>query len=162
MTNVVPTFGAEPESFVRLLSLGLGGDKRDSGAAEQAKADLLRARLAGPLPPGGRPLGEALLDEATAPAVLERIKDYGKSLVRRKQSDAEHSVGTAIYYAAIASALVFQGTKITRHSYPALADAFDKLSEKPWMAPELLRQFSRAREICRGRADSSRSAAVNT
>ena len=163
--------GSEPEQLARLLSLGLEGEDQDEGASQQAKADLLRARLAGILPPetaaadelqaivgrirkellplGGKSLAEALLDPESGLAVFQKIKDYAKTLSARKTSEVEHSVAVAIYFAAIAGALLRHDKRITSRSYPALVEAFDTLIEKRWMTPELARCFAEARRYCR-------------
>ena len=93
-------------------------------------------------------MGGVLLDSETGLDVLETIKDYGKKLVAGKDSEAEHAVSTAIYFAAIASALLFHDQKITSYTYPALAEAFSTLIDKQWLAPELARHLAKARRLC--------------
>ena len=145
----------------------------DSSKAKNAEAtaELIRAHLAGPLPPdtvviealpailgamrkellpeGGKPIGELLLDCDTSLEVIERIKDHGKRLARRNEPN--HSVGTAIYYTAIASALVLHGKKVTKHPYAYLRDSFDAIN-RSWMTLEIQRHIAKALRICSKRA----------
>ena len=169
MDKKTTTFGRDPGGIARLLGIGAEADQGGE-SPEEAKADLLRARLSGTLPletavvedlPAiagrlcedlfplrGKPLGDALLDKETSLAVLERIKDYGKKLAGRKDRETEHAVGIAIYFAAIASALLFHDKRITSYGHQALTEAFGTLIEKRWVAPELVRHFSKARKLC--------------
>ena len=170
MKKHTTTFGVGSEQLARLLGIGLDLDDHEHCSPNQAKAALLRTRLSGTLPldpavvdalpailgrvcrellpMGGRSLGGVLLDSETGLDVLETIKDYGKKLVAGKDSEAEHAVSTAIYFAAIASALLFHDQKITSYTYPALAEAFSTLIDKQWLAPELARHLAKARRLC--------------
>ena len=163
MGDVQTTFGRD-DGLAELLRIG-------AGSPEDAKADLLAARVAGPLPLDaagadkmqaivgrlrerlmplhGRPLRDALLDEQTALDDLVTIKEYGKQLAAREDSEVAHAVAVAVYFAAIAAALVSHGKRITSYSYPALVSAFGVLVDKRWMLPELARLFSKAKRICR-------------
>ena len=174
MKKDTTTFGLEPERLARLLGLGMEGDSSVETDPDTSKEELLRLRLAGTLPletavidaiPAiagrlceellplrGKALGEALLDETTELRVLKKVKDYGKKLAARQDSDVEHAVSVTIYFAAIAGALLFHDHKITNYSYPALGEAFGTLIDKPWMAPELARHFSKARKLCKKRS----------
>jgi len=101
------------------------------------------------LPLGGKPLRKVLLDEETDLRIIEKIKEYGKKLAVREEP--ERSAGIAVYYAAIASALVFHEKKITRHSYRYLRDSFEVL-DKNWMPGDLARHITKAHRVCRKRA----------
>ena len=163
------TYGLSPGTLERLLGIGVG-----DGSGEDAKAtkeQLLCARLDGTLPLdtavvralpvllgklqkemlplGGKSLGDALLDPSTDLEDLKRVKDHAKQQAARKASESEHAVAIAIYYAAIASALLFCGERITAYSYEKLAASFDMLVDKRWIAPELARHLSKARKFCR-------------
>jgi hypothetical protein len=151
-----------------LLGIGISG--RQKPEVDPLAGELLEAQLASTLPLdslvadtppavmgrserervplSGRPLGEVLLDSATDLTTIRGIKDYGKKLAGRKDSGADHAVGIAIYYAAIASAMVFHEEKITQHSFRSLADAFDTLRQKPWVPSELSRHFLIAHGYC--------------
>ncbi len=165
------TFGLTPERLSRILAMGLkNGDGQDDAEVNRAPVQALQGMLsrkvtldaAEPesLPAilnrpcdelsaiTGRTISELLLDSETDLAVIKTLKDYGKELVRRGAPEARVSAATAIYYAAIASALVFHGHKITRHSYPRLREAYVKLEQEPWMSHELKDLFRRARAVC--------------
>jgi hypothetical protein len=168
------TFGASAKGLANLLGIGMTG--KSKAEADRVAGELLRARLAGTLPLdsvvidalpaiigrlgqelvplSGKSLGEALLDPHTDSRTLTRIKAHGKKLAIRKDSDADHAAGVVIYYAAIASALLFRDEKITQHSFANLAYSFDLLLNKPWMPPELSRHFARARKLCKKEAKS--------
>jgi hypothetical protein len=90
-------------------------------------------------------LRDLLLDSKTDLAVIKTLKDYGKKLVRRGGPEAKQAAATVIYYAAIASALVFHAHKITQHSCQTL------LEQKPWVPPELKDLFRRAKAACHQR-----------
>jgi len=75
---------------------------------------------------------------------------YLKTGVLMEEEDfKEVGDADAIYFGAIASALLFHDTKITSYSYPSLAESFKTMTEKRWMAPELARHFSKARNLCK-------------
>jgi len=175
MKKDTTTFGQEPERLARLLGMGVECGGEGESDPDTSKEELLRLRLAGTLPletavidaiPAiagrlceellplrGKALGESLLDEGTALDVLEKVKAYGKKLAAREDSDVEHAVSVTIYFAAIASALLFHDRKITSYTYPGLAEAFGTLIDKPWMEPALARHFSKARKFCKKRSD---------
>lgn len=169
------TFGIKPQGLASLLGIGMKGKSKADTA--QVTGELLRARLAGTLPLdsvviealpailgqlreelvplSGRPLGEVLLDSSTDSQSIMKIKEHGKKLASRKESDADHAVGLVIYYAAIASALLYHNTRISQHSFRTLADAFDLLRSKTWMPVELIRHFGKAGSACREKAQQS-------
>ena len=168
------THGLGPDRLSRLLGLTFDAEAQDAqAAAREAAARMLRVRLAGPLPmgpaaveelqavlrlrkdllpEGGRGLGEVLLDGKASLDSLRRIKDYGKKVGSRRGSEEQHAVAVAIYYAAIAGALLFHGRRITSYSYEALAEWFAMLADKQWMTAELAAHFAKARDLCRGKA----------
>jgi hypothetical protein len=166
------TLGLNPESLARLLGIALYSDS-DEGKynSTHTTAQLLKARLAGTLPLdttvveempailgqlrkdltplGVRTLGEALIDPKSDLGVIKKIRQYAKKMASRKRSESDRTVAVAIYYAAIASALVFHDVKVTTHSYGSLEASFAKLINKPWMSAELKRLFFRALKLCR-------------
>lgn len=174
MSKENTTYGAKPEGLERLLGLGIGTDRRAEAAPDKVTANLLHARLAGTLPLtkkmvedlpaiighlreellplAGKPLGDLLLDQETSLKVIKSIKDYGKQMAQHERSSAEHAVSITIYFAAIASALLFHGKKITTHSYDELSDSFQILIDKRWMTTELARHLAKARRMCRKKA----------
>ena len=172
------THGLKPEQLARLLALGLqSNDAEDDLLATGPPGEPLLKMLAGKLPldpaipdslpavlnrpcdevlpAAGRTITDLLLDSKTDLSVIKAVKDYAKELARRGGTDAQEAAATAIYYAAIASALVFHGHKITQHSYEKLHKAYAELGEKPWGSSELKDLFRKAREVCHQRKRKS-------
>ena len=166
------TFGLAPEKLAELLRIGSdSGDRADAANLEQEKAEVLHERLADVLPLeqavlealpamlkhlyrellplAGESLGNMLQDSHTDISVVRKIKDYGKKTTAAASSEAQHDSGVAIYYAAIASALVFHDQKITQYSWQELEHSLCQLSKKPWITPELCGLLARAAEICK-------------
>jgi hypothetical protein len=101
----------------------------------------------------GKSLGEILLDARSDIHLLRAIKDCSKRLSYELESEADTALATTIYFASLASALVYHDEKITRNSYEKLDESFALLSAKRWMARELTELFGRARGICAGRRE---------
>ena len=97
---------------------------------------------------GARALSQLLMNAQTDLAILRTLKDYAKALSRCGAQGPEHTAAIVVYYAAIASALVFHGKRITRHSYETLRGAFSQLAEKNWLPREVKELFRRGREAC--------------
>jgi len=170
------TFSLTPGQLARLLALGaeepMPGEKRASSDTQLAA--LLRDRLARPLtfereaidalPPAlgamcrelialaNRSLGEVLLDSRSELNVLEAVKEYGKRLAARLNDGREHTAALAIYYAAIAGALVFHNRRITRHTCESLTRAFGTLAGKSWVPQDLAALFAEAQRVCQASA----------
>ena len=172
MDDKESTFGISVKGLADLLGIGVGKHlPQDPASADRATAELLGARLAGTLPLetavvnalpailgrlqkellplGGRPLGEVLLDADVELDAIVSIKNYGKKLAAQRDSPADHSAATAIYFAAIASALLFHDKKFTSYSYEHLRESFNELIEEPWIPSELSRHLSKARRLCK-------------
>jgi len=132
------TFELKSVQLARLLEMG--GD-----APEPAADELLREWLAQPLPGNERSCGELLHDPAAGADALTELKDHGKRLVRGAGSEAERAAATALYYAAIAAALVHTGAKISEHPDAKLAASFADLAARPWLPPGLAELLRRAR-----------------
>ena len=168
------TYGLSPEGLAKILGVGVDAEKLDpEERAIRSKAELLEAMLSGMLPPDsatadalpaivgrlcrevlpleGRTLGEVLLDSTAKLEVIKKIKDHGKRLAARKRDETEHAASVAIYFGAIASALLFHDAKITQHSYKNLASSFGMLIDKPWVPSDLARHLSKARKACEKR-----------
>jgi hypothetical protein len=107
------------------------------------------------LPDAGLTTSDFLLDSKTDLSITEMLKSYGKELVRHRGPDVKQAAATAIYYAAIAGALVFDQKKITQHSYEKLHQAYTELEQKPWIPSELKGLFRKARAVCRQRKQKS-------
>lgn len=168
------TNGSRPQRLAWLLAIGLkGGHSEGNPGDGQTPAEVLENILGTQLPldptlpnslptvlswtsdevlsAAGRTICDLLLNPQTHLVVIRTLKDYGKGLVRRAGSGAKETAATVIYYAAIASGLVFHGRKITRHSYGTLHEAYTELDRKSWIPSELKDLFGRAHAICRQR-----------
>jgi len=98
-------------------------------------------------PFSGGSIGLLLTHPETDPQVLERIKDHAKEQGEAVASKVERDVAKAVYFAAIAAALVFHNTRISKQSDRHLARAFDALSKRQAVPSELRSLFQQA---CRG------------
>ena len=107
----------------------------------------------------GRSTAEVLLDPQADVSALTVLKDYAKELVRRSRSEVTTSVATVLYYAAIASAIVFHDAKITQHDYGQLERSFAELAREPWLTADLQALIAGARQICamKGRASGEKT-----
>jgi len=168
--NDTSTFGSGPDALARLLGMVVGDDDKSQSTGEDKRIEMIQARFAGPLPLdsavvdalpsligklcedllplGGRALAEILLDKTSSLETLEKIKTYGKQL--SKSEEPQHSVGIAVYYAAIASALLFHDAKITKHSYAYLRDSLKVVED---LVPDnMTRHIAKAGKMCRKKA----------
>lgn len=168
------TTGLQLEQLGRLMRIGDDREPpKDEAERDELTAELLRERLMGTLPlpstivdalplvlkpvcpalapMGGRQLGEVLLDPQTDLAVIKEIKDYGRRLADREEyrpnRGPEYAAAVAIYYGAIAAALVFHDEKITSFSFEKLTEALAEVAGKPWMTSELKDLLKRAGNI---------------
>jgi hypothetical protein len=89
-------------------------------------------------------VGDLLTDPATDLETLRRIKRFAKTLAGDAPHNPRRGAAIAVYYAAIAAALVRHRTAISRHPRATQADAFASLMEKPWVPDNLARLFDRA------------------
>ena len=103
----------------------------------------------------GHSIADLVLAPQTDLAVLKCLRDYGKGLVRRAGQEAQRDAATVIYYAPIASVLLFHQHKATALSYEQLDTGFSAMTEKPWLLQELKELFCNARDLCRKKAYSS-------
>lgn len=142
---------AEIATAAALLRERLGSFVPVDRLVAQAVPDILDRLRRDLAPLSGRTLGELLLDASPNVGTLVTVKDYCKKLAAEDRSEPARTVAIAIYYAAIASALVFHSQKITTHSYENLEKSFKLLIEKPWMTADLADLFTRAKTICERR-----------
>jgi hypothetical protein len=96
----------------------------------------------------GESVGMLLYDPQTDVAVLEKIKDSSKAAAEAASSEAEHDVAIAMYYGAIASALVHHQRRITSFSYESLHESFDSLLENQWLTAELAGLLREGQKVC--------------
>jgi hypothetical protein len=120
-------------------------------AVESLQEALARVRQE-MLPLAGATVSELLLNPRTDPATLIALKNHFKcQSLRLQQPDPEYETALVLYYAAIASALVFHNQKITSHSDATVGRSLAFLKEQSWMAWELAELFGKA---CFGLAHS--------
>ena len=161
MSKKRQSFGAKPKRLAELLSMGVEPDPQKL-LPREGKAELLGAQLAAPLACesdsgqaavfSAKSLGEILLDDCADLEVLKQAKRYGRALSAQKEPASQHAAGIAIYFAAIAGAMLFHNEKITAYDYPELVTAFDSLAAKKWIPAELCSHFQAACGLSRGRA----------
>jgi len=155
----------------RLLSLGISSKPREPNTDKvEQKADklydvLTRTLPVDPvvvesLPPvvkglssrlnslAGKPIGELLQDPATDITTIRKIKQYAKESGTSADSEEEKDVFLAVYYAAIASALVFHNERITKHSNKDLEQFFYSFTNKDWILEEIKGLFNEAKKHC--------------
>jgi hypothetical protein len=172
MNTKSSTFGLSAERLVRLLNIGSESRRTlNSIDQEEAKAKLLQEWLSASLPLdevlvdslpkilarvcrqlqplASESFGNLLQDPQVDIEAVKKIKDYSKKLVKSAKSEVEHDAAAAIYYAAIANALVFHERRITKLSYESLGDTFSEIAESKWISPGLVRLFKNAESICK-------------
>ena len=96
----------------------------------------------------GLPLGDLLQDSQTKIAFIRRIKDFAKELGSSAKDKVERDVALAVYFAAIAVALVFHDVRISQYSYKELAQSFETLAEHDWTTLSLANLYKEARKYC--------------
>ena len=171
MDKDTSTFGLKPDKLAQLWSMGSKMDRSDSEKSnDQTKADLLCDRLAQKIPFDdvvaqllpkalaqvckdiqpftGNSYGVLINDPLTDVTILKKIKDNSKKLSQHINSNDEYDVITVIYYAAIASALVFHNRRITSFSYGHLNKKFISLLEHTWLTSDIRNLFQKARDYC--------------
>jgi len=166
---------SKPGQLADMLGVALETGEADSSNPTEMTAKLLRNKLDGPLPPDPEAtiqsssvldniydklapqsqlsLGEALTDPKTDLSTILQIKNDAKQTAAQDCPKAQRGVSVTLYYAAIASALLFHDRKITSYSYDAIAIAIAKLLDKPWIPPVLTGHLQAARRICLDRKD---------
>ena len=100
----------------------------------------------------GEPIGNLVQNPKAEISLIRKLKDYSKKLSECAKSEAENDTSIAIYYAAIASALVFHDLRITKFSFESLNKAFCSLIDKPWMSGELITLFRKGLEVSQNKS----------
>jgi hypothetical protein len=165
------TFGLNREKLAKLWKMGEPTSEDPIALGdEQTKTEMLQAQLAGSLPLeagmvhmlpnvltvvceklrpfAGCSFGALLTDPETDLPVLETIKDLHKKQAESSPSGQRKEVATAIYYAAIASALVHHDVKITKLSYKSLSRSFEELAGSDWLPADTKRLVAEAHKRC--------------
>ena len=143
---------------------------------DEERAELLLDRLAEPLPAEflgsralpkqlqrlcdksgllrGAPIRDILKNPQTEVSLVKKVKDYAKQLSEHANSKAEHDTANAIYYAAIANALVFHDVQITKFSYKDLNHSFVVFAGKKWIPAFIINLFKKASQRREGKERS--------
>jgi hypothetical protein len=174
------TYGLKPKKMARLWKIG-GKTEQNKNEEDQdkTKIELLRDRLAKKIPLDhivaqilpkalaqvckdiqpftGNSYGALINDPLTDVTILKKIKDDYKKLAQHISSDDEYDVVTVIYYASIASALVYHGQRITSFSYDHLNEKYVSLLKNTWLTSDLRNLFQKARNCCDQRMNSKRN-----
>ena len=175
MKKELPTSGLGPDKLHHLLQICSQSDPAEEQIdADQRKAELLQDFLAEALPvelPPGHlseeltalcqisgiasqeSVGDMLRNSKTDVNLLRRIRDHFKKISKRTDLETKYTA-TAIYYAAIAYALVVHNSKITKFSYKDLLNAFSLLADTKWIPPVLSGLFEKACEYCRSKSEA--------
>jgi hypothetical protein len=179
MNKEPTTYGLSREKIVRILQIGSEkGEPEHESFIQESTAELLRDQLAQsflsdytvnfydsefskiPCHPTAlvplETIGDLLCNRKTTTSVLKRLKNFGRSLFSKGKSESKRDIGLAIYYGAIANALIFHDVRITRLSYPDLHRSFIALADKQWMSPQLQSLFQRAHEYCKAKGSHYR------
>ena len=165
------TLGLSPDKLAGLWDIGSKEKEVEKGIDPgSTKTELLRDLLSGKVQTNtpkakSRPqkhthqksFSNFLTDESiekllqnpeTDITLLRQIKEHGKRLSEEAKSKTEYQVANTIYYAAIASALVFHRRRITTFSFEDLQQFFLHLKEERWIPTSLRRLFTKACEYC--------------
>ncbi len=155
------TLGLRLDQLADLFSVAADDQaltEADDGEGDESVGEMLRHCLAAMFPADsdltslpGRSVLQVLLSPGSTISELEVIKAKSKSQTFASISEAQCAAATALYYGAIASALVHHHQKITQGSYRKLDESLALLSKKRWMPEELRELFLRARRICQSK-----------
>ena len=165
------TFGLTPGKISNLLKVCAESSNKDVDMeTKQKKTELLQDRLSETLLTGssknsplskelthlcyisgiaaGESIRNLLINPGTDIELIEKIKEYGKSLSQSTKADVEHDIANAIYYASIAHALIYQNSKITKFTYKELEKALSFFTQTDWVSTDLLELFAKAVKYC--------------
>ena len=177
MTKKPTTFGLKPDKLGKLLNICSATDNSEKNEIEidinQQRAELLQDRLADTLLTGslknsplrreltelcrmsGLVAGESirglLCNKNTDIELLKKTKEHGKRLSQSALETTEHDTANVIYFAAIASALLFHDKKITKFSYEDLEKSFNIFSKTEWVSSDLCDLFEKACKYCQNK-----------
>jgi hypothetical protein len=163
-------FELNNKQSTHLLKLALEPDNESNEITPKNRSDLLINMLSSKLPVNpalfeslpdvlkpmseelesvsGLPLGKLILDSQTSITLLTEIKDYTKQLGATAPDNIQRDSALAIYYAAIAAALVFHKERISRYSYKQLGQSFHKLCKNDWIGTDLTGLYKKAIDYC--------------
>jgi len=170
MDNGSQDFDLTESQKSRLFGLGIAKPNGLSIDTDEQKTDMLYDILSSRLPvdssvvdslPGvvkdlwpslnsiaGDTIGDLLQNPHTEISFIKRIKRHAKESGTAAKSEAQTDVYLVVYYAAIASALLFHGKRITQHPYKDLQEFFLSFSQEAWILEEIKDLFRKAHIHC--------------
>ena len=154
-----------------LCHLGMSDEEKADGVeTEENRAHLLLDVLAAKLPMdpkilsslptflrtvgqdlrsvAGETLDNMLQDKQIGLPAIQKIRDYAKIIGKMSDAKYNHDVALAVYYAAIAHALIHHKKKITKYSYKELQISYAQLTTQDWIPQNLIQLFARAMKYC--------------
>lgn len=90
----------------------------------------------------------SLADPGLGLAAIRGIKEQAKILAQEAGAGPRCEVATVLYFTAIASALVFHSTAITKSSSAKLRRSFSDLRAMTWLPEDIVKLLDRASETC--------------
>jgi len=165
------TFGLTTEKLSNLLKVCAESSNKDVDMeTENKKTELLQDRLSETLLSGslkdsplskelthlchisgiaaGETIRQLLANPTTDMQLINKIKEHGKILSQNAKTEAEHDTANALYYAAIAHALVYHNSKITKFSYVELEKSLSMFIGKEWISKDLSELLKKAVKYC--------------
>ena len=98
----------------------------------------------------GKSIAEAIGDPKTDLGTLREIKEHYKDKSFSADSKRKRYAATAIYFAAIAHALVFHNQKkISEYSLDKIYQSLNKIAANSWITGDLKNLYTKAQEVCR-------------
>ena len=171
--NRDPILGLAPRKLARILGLSVTSDQGDKDLSNMEVAELLDKCLHTGVSDKDNEMttwtdllenlkadqetscGTAMIDILTSSKSslkgIRTVRKCSKQRAARNGMDPEYSVAITLYFAAIANALLFHGTKITTYSYESLEVSLNRLVSKPWMPKELGMLMAKASDLCKSR-----------
>ncbi len=173
MDDKSKTYGLSPGKLAELLNIGSQEKTQNIGKGD-VRAMKLKEMLwqvselntssgKGPavIPEGlgfaigllaGEPVEDVILTPKSSLAELRKVKDHYNRMSEEATEKSDRDPAIVIYYAAIASGLIYHHKKISNFPFASLEKAFVSLAKKGWITPELTGLFNSAINICRKRS----------
>ena len=93
-------------------------------------------------------VGQALSDPKVPVELVQAIKDRYKEWAGKEADKDKQRIHTAIYFAAIARALVSHNQTITHHPHDYLIHSFETLRGERWVSSPLRALYAEAKRLC--------------
>lgn len=159
------------DRLAKVLEIALYSAAGSPDNEGEARAEMIQARLSDSVPrgqdsrreverllveacqkfreDGGPLLGETLTNGSASLDDLTAIKNAMKHEVGVLPEGPARQVSTALYYAAIAAAIIAHRTRITKLPPSRLREKFVEYAAATWVTGELAILFQRASRTCR-------------